>query len=107
MGIAPSCADGTSTQKILANCKKNVKWKIGEGRGATDDLLRFAVRKNARFLNVLERTKVASVISDGNRINTVFSDDVWYNKSRYMLYDSYTTILPNKRIMADMRSETL
>ena len=73
----------------------------GQGRGATDDLLRFAVRKNARFLNVLERTKVASVISDGNRINTVFSDDVWYNKPRYMLYDSYTTILPNKRIMAD------
>ena len=34
MGIAPSCADGTSTKKILVNCKKNVKWKIGEGRGA-------------------------------------------------------------------------
>ncbi len=31
MGIAPSCADGTSTKKILVNCKKNVKWKIGEG----------------------------------------------------------------------------
>lgn len=74
----------------------------GQGRGATDDLLRFAVRKNARFLNVLERTKVASVISDGNRINTVFSDDVWYNKKiTVLLYGFYTAILPDTRITAD------
>ncbi len=69
MGIAPSCADGTSTKKIIKHYSGNVKQKnkkIGrEGRGATDDLLRFAVRRSERFLNVLERTKIASVVFGG------------------------------------------
>jgi len=55
MGIAPSCADGTSTKKILVNCKKNVKWKIGEGRGATDDLLRDKNYKTARAIKDTEK----------------------------------------------------
>lgn len=60
MGIAPSCADGTSTKKILVNCKKNVKWKIGEWKigeeqGATDDLLRDKNYKTARAIKDTEK----------------------------------------------------